>query len=54
MLHTVPYGPTPVFPLNLLPLDIHSREVLLAIAIMQEKQQNNILEIKWVILVDIG
>ena len=34
------------FPLNLLPLDFHSRGILLTIAIMQEKQQQNIFEIE--------
>ena len=31
-------GPTLGFPLNLLPLDVHSWGILLIIAVMQEKQ----------------
>ena len=40
-------GPTSGFPLNLLPLDFHSREILLTIAIMKEGQHINLLEIDW-------
>ena len=49
MVHTIPYGPTSGFPLNLLPLGFHSRKLLLIIAFMEEKQQNNLLKyIYWV------
>ena len=34
----------PLVPLNLLLLDFHSWGILLTIAIMQEKQQNNLFE----------
>ena len=40
------YGPTSCFSLNLLSLDFHSRGILLTIAIMQEKQPNNLFEIE--------
>ena len=43
--YMVLYGPTSGFPLNLLPLDFHSRRILLTIAITQEKQQNTLFEI---------
>ena len=39
MVHTVLYGPTSGFPLNLLSQDFHSWGILLTIAIMQEKKQ---------------
>ena len=47
----VPYGSignTSGFPLNFLRLDFHSQEILLAIAIIQEKQQNNQLQLEWI------
>ena len=40
----VVFGPTSGFPLNLLPLDFHSRGFLLTIAFMQEQQPNNLFE----------
>ena len=46
MVHMILYGPTSDFPLNLVPLDLNIWEILLTIAIMQEKQQNNLLEIE--------
>ena len=45
--YMVLYGPTSGFPLNLLPLEFHSRGILLTIAIMHEKQRNNLFEIQW-------
>ena len=46
MVHTLIHIPTLGFPINLLPLDFHSRGILLTIAIKQEKEQNNIFEIE--------
>ena len=45
MEHMVLHGPTLEFPLTLLPLDFRSLGILLKIAIMQEKHQNNLFEI---------
>ena len=47
MVHTILYGPTLGFTLNLLPLDFHSRGILLNIDITIEKQQNNLFEKEW-------
>ena len=46
MVRSVLFGLTSDFPLNLLPLDFHSWGILLPIAIMEDKQQNNLLEIE--------
>ena len=42
MVQPVPYGPTSGFELNLLLLDFHRWGFMLAIAIMQERQQNKL------------
>ena len=47
MVRSVLCGLTSDFPLNLLPLDFHSWGILLPIAIMEYKKQNNLLEIEW-------
>ena len=41
MVHTIPYGATSGFPLNLLPLDFHSQGILFTIAIVQETQETH-------------